>query len=75
MSDDLITINEAAEACRLSTKTIRRHIASGVLPAYRIGPRAVRLKRRDLDAVMRPIPSATSAGYRSGHSAGSGHRP
>lgn len=55
---DLLTITEAAEACRLSPKTLRRHIASGLLPAYRFGPRALRIKRSDLDAVLRRIPSA-----------------
>lgn len=55
---DLLTINEAAEACRLSAKTIRRHIANGLLPAYRFGPRALRIKRADLDAVLRRIPAA-----------------
>ena len=43
-----LTIQQAAEAKNLSTKTIRRYIASGRLTAYRVGPRAIRVDRESL---------------------------
>jgi len=56
------TIAQAARHKGVSQKTIRRWIASGILPAYRVGPRVVRIKADDLDldTVGRRIPSAAS---------------
>jgi len=56
--NDAITLQEAAQLCRVSTKTIRRHIAAGRLPAYRLGDRHIRIHRNDLESLMRPIPAA-----------------
>ncbi len=42
------TIPEAADRLKVSTKTIRRLIADGELPARRIGARMIRV---DLDAI------------------------
>lgn len=54
---------EAAEYLRVTDRTIRNYIASGVLPGHRIkGSRMVRIRRADCDALMRPIPSAASNG-------------
>lgn len=39
---ELISISEFAQACGVSTKTIRRRIADGSVPAYRIGSTALR---------------------------------
>jgi excisionase family DNA binding protein len=50
------TINEAAEYLNTSTKFIRRRIADGSLPAYRLrGSRLIRIRREDLDALKQPI--------------------
>jgi len=38
-----ITMQEAADTYGVSTRTIRRYIASGRLTAYRMGPRFIRL--------------------------------
>ena len=51
---------EAAEAMSVSTKTIRRWIAAGNLPAYRCGKRAIRIKLEDLEATPRQIPAGHS---------------
>jgi len=53
-----LSLEEAAEAMSVSVKTIRRWIASDTLPAYRCGKRAIRIKREDLEAAPRQIPSA-----------------
>ena len=39
-------------------RTIRRYISSGDLPAYRIGPRQIRVRASDVDALLVPIPTA-----------------
>jgi excisionase family DNA binding protein len=43
----LLTIDEVADRTSLSERTVRRLIASGALPAHRIG-RAVRVSEDDL---------------------------
>ena len=50
---------EAAIYASVSTITIRRRISDGSLPASRVGKgRLIRIKRSDLDAMLRTIPSA-----------------
>jgi excisionase family DNA binding protein len=57
-----VTIAAAAQRLGLSTKSIRRRIADGTLPAYRVGPRLIRLDLLDVDRLMlRPIPTAKAA--------------
>lgn len=55
------TIASAAERTHVSTKTIRRRIAEGALTAYRFGPHLIRLDPAEVDALLRPIPTAGSA--------------
>lgn len=52
------TIADAAEYGACSPKTIRRMIARGDLTGYRMGPRLVRVDLNELDALLRPIPTA-----------------
>lgn len=59
--NDLITIAQAAELLGCHPNTIRRHIAMGLLPAYRLGPRAVRLRRAEVVAVLRRIPARATS--------------
>jgi excisionase family DNA binding protein len=47
----LLTTKDAAQILNVSPRTIRRLIASGSIGAVRIG-RSVRIKRRDLEALM-----------------------
>lgn len=56
-----LTIAEAAELRGVSTKTIRRWIAAGLIPAYRVGPHLIRLDPADLDRLDRRIPAAAAA--------------
>lgn len=57
----LESIESAAEYAGVSTKTIRRWIAAGLVTGYRAGPRLIRVDRNELDAMMRPIPTAGGA--------------
>lgn len=55
-------LTRAAEYLGVSDKTLRRMIASGVVTGYRAGPRLIRVDLNELDAMLRPIPSATFGG-------------
>ena len=53
-----VGIPEAATYLDVTPKTIRRYIAEGKLPAYRLGDRIVRIKIADLDAALTPMGAA-----------------
>jgi excisionase family DNA binding protein len=55
-----LTLAEAASQLGVHTKTVRRLIAAGRLPAYRVGPRLIRLKSEDVAAVARPLATAAT---------------
>lgn len=50
---------QAATYTDLSTRTLRRRIAEGVLPAYRTG-RLIKIRTEDLDKLFRPIPNGAT---------------
>lgn len=52
---DLVTVDEAASLLKVDRSTIRRWIREGSLPAYRVGPRRVRIKRADLSTTLSPF--------------------
>ena len=52
------SVSEAAARVGVSTKTIRRWIASGQLAGYRMGPRLLRVDPDDVDAMLTLIPAA-----------------
>ncbi|MGD8151418.1 helix-turn-helix domain-containing protein [Ornithinimicrobium sp. Y1694] len=54
----LVTLDAAAEYAACSTKTLRRRISDGSLTGYRLGPRMLRIDLDELDAMLRPVPSA-----------------
>ena len=53
-----LSLDEAAAVMSLSTKTIRRRIADGTIPAYQCGRRPIRIRLDELEAALRRIPSA-----------------
>lgn len=53
--EDMLTLREAAARARVDYATVRRWISSERLDAYRWGPKLIRVKASDLDALMRPI--------------------
>lgn len=56
---------EVAEYLGITTRTVRRYIAIGLLPATRIkGSRLIRIDRADVDALLRPIPAARPPSWR-----------
>jgi excisionase family DNA binding protein len=52
-----LTLDQAASIVSLSVKTLRR-IADGTIPAYQCGRRPIRIRLDELEAAMRPIPTA-----------------
>jgi DNA binding domain, excisionase family len=50
-----LSLQQAALIYGVSVDTLRRRIATGVLPASRIGTRLIRVRVADLDRVCRPI--------------------
>lgn len=52
---ELLTIAEAADRLRVTTRFIRMLIADGRLPALRLGHRAIRLRRDDVDHLLHPF--------------------
>ena len=53
-----LTLPEAAAYVGQSVKTLRRRISAGTLPAYRFGPRSIRVRLADLEATGHRVPSA-----------------
>jgi excisionase family DNA binding protein len=56
-----VSIAAAAEHLAVSERTIRRYIAEGILPAYRIGRHLIRVDLEDVDKLARRIPSGGDA--------------
>lgn len=52
-----ISLEEAAQITDQSVKTIRRRVSDGTLPAYKFGPRNIRIRLEDLEAAARRIPA------------------
>ncbi|MGQ0570101.1 MAG: helix-turn-helix domain-containing protein [Armatimonadota bacterium] len=51
---EFYTVPEAARRLRVSPATIWRLIDGGRLRAYRVGPRGIRIKPADLEALIEP---------------------
>lgn len=55
----LVTLTVAAEHLGVNPMTLRRRIADGTLPGYRIaGSRSVRVDMADVEAMVTVIPTA-----------------
>jgi excisionase family DNA binding protein len=54
-----VTIKYGAEVADTHPKTIQRWIASGLLPAYKVGPRVIRIDLDELLALFEPVGVST----------------
>jgi len=52
------SVADAAARVGVSTKTVRRWIASGQLAGYRVGPRLLRVDPDEFDRMLTLIPTA-----------------
>jgi excisionase family DNA binding protein len=50
-----LTLSEAAERTRYSTRTLERYIQTSRLQAYRGPGRQLRLRSDDVDALFKPV--------------------
>jgi excisionase family DNA binding protein len=50
-----VSMQQAADDFNVSTRTIRRYIASGRLRASRMGPRVIRIDVDDLATLFKPV--------------------
>lgn len=50
-----LTIAQAAEHLGVCTRTVRRWIAAGDLPARRLGSKMIRIRPSDLDKLGSPL--------------------
>lgn len=62
------TIGQTAEYLHCGERTVRRAIAEGRYPAYKIGKRNVRVDLNEVDEAFTAMPSAAT-GIRNGHGA------
>jgi excisionase family DNA binding protein len=53
MDDQLLTRREAAALLKLSIKTLKRWSKSGKLRDIRIGPNTVRVRRSEIEALLK----------------------
>jgi excisionase family DNA binding protein len=59
-ADELLTQQQVAEILQVTVATVRSRIDRNELRAYRVGPRAVRIRRSDLDHILTPIESGSA---------------
>ena len=57
MSHEWLSQQQVAAEFGISDRTVRRMIADGRIPAHRLGPRLVRIRRTDALAAVTPIPT------------------
>ncbi len=50
-----VSVAEAAAYLAVSERSIRRKIADGTLPAYKVAGEALRIRRGDLDRLLAPV--------------------
>lgn len=55
-----LSINEVAELYDVAARTVRRWIAEGSLPAYRVGPKILRVRAADVADMARRIPTTAA---------------
>ena len=53
-----ISLSAAADILGISVHTLRRRIAVGELPAFRSGKRIIRIRKTDIETILRPVPTA-----------------
>lgn len=54
-AQEFCTVTEAAGLLDVSVSTVWRWVDSGKLPAFRVGPKAIRIRRQDAAAAVQPI--------------------
>lgn len=63
-SAEFLPLQHAAEEASCSVSTLRNLIARGDLTAYRFGPRLIRVRRQDLEALLQPYQGGQAGSWR-----------
>lgn len=58
---NLVGIAQAAKYADVHPITLRRWVAGGRVPAYRVGPRLLKVDLNELEAMLRPVPTTGDA--------------
>ena len=59
---DWLSIGEAVRQLKVGRTTLHRWVKQGRLTAYRVGPKAVRIRRADLERLITPVAAAGREG-------------
>ena len=54
----LAGIGKAANLVDVCERTVRRWIADGLITGYRVGPKLLKVDLAEIDALVRPVPTA-----------------
>ncbi len=58
--NDLVTIKDAAEYCKVDYKTVRNWISNGHITGYRLpGSRLLRVDLKEIEAMVTKVPAVT----------------
>ena len=57
-TDEWLSIREAVSQLKIGRTTLHRWLKQGRLQAYRVGPKAVRIRRADLERLTTPVTDA-----------------
>ncbi len=57
--DELLTLKEAAALLKISTMTLSRWLKQGRVRGYQVGPKSIRIRRRDLEDLLAPRDAET----------------
>ena len=52
---ELIGLQQAADRCGVSYRTVRRWVADGRLNAVRVGPRLLKVNPEHVEALLQPV--------------------
>lgn len=58
---EFCSISEAADYLAVTERSVRRYIAEGKIPGYRVGEKLVRLRVEDVAALVVRIPTGDAA--------------
>jgi excisionase family DNA binding protein len=58
---EFCSIGEAADYLAVTERSVRRYIAEGKIPGYRVGEKLVRLRFEDVAALVVRIPTGDAA--------------